>query len=187
MTDPLASAADFATLTGRVDTDAQLVLALRLASGIIRTYTRQTITAATSTAARLHGGRPTLILPERPVTAVTTITVLRYGNTYLPVGDAPYGIVPANFYTWDGLDRIDLSLGGVWPELLEVNYTHGYTEVPDDIADVCLSLALRKLGNPEALRSEAIGGYSYTAAVTSGELTELEQKILNDYRRRAGG
>lgn len=190
MTDPLlASVADLALLTGGTfaDDDPRALCALRGAGGRIRAYTRQKLHQVAGDTALLHGGKQILRLPERPVTALNSITVRYYGPWYLPVGDAPYGLIPANFFTWDGHDQVQLAIGGVWPELLQVDYDHGYATVPDAVVDVCLALAARRLDDTSGYRSETLAGYSYTRAATAGELTELEKQTLNFYRRRTNG
>lgn len=188
---PLASASDLATLTGLAEDDPILALGLRRASSAIRAYTQQTITAVSNDVQTLIGGRIQLTLPERPVTAVTTVKDVSWPGISFTIN--------SEFWRWDGSDQIRIVgfwtppvlespvATGCWPDLLEVTYSHGWSAVPDDLEDVCLELAVRKIANPEAMRSERIGSYSYTVATAAGEFTDLEQKVLNRYRRRTRG
>lgn len=69
-------------------------------------------------------------------------------------------------------------------------YTRGVgftTDVPtEDLAAVILAVAARLYSNPEGLRAETVGGYTYTSALAGFQgYTLAELTVLNGYRRRA--
>lgn len=158
------------------------------ASAAIRAYTAQTITSETTTD-RLRIRRGRVRLPQRPVTDVDAVTDTE--GTALS-------------FTWSGSDELDVGLIDVlydwaWEPFrtgtdsipVDVTYTHGYLDVPDDIVGVCAGIALRALGQTptmSGITAESIEGYSYTigsvgAAGGFGLLPD-ERTILDRYRRR---
>lgn len=179
-----ATAADLAAATQRSDLDsASADLALASASAVIRRWTRQSITLVEGdvvTLRVLH--EHDLALPQRPVVAVSQVRVS--------------GLVLLD-WVLSG-DRL-LRTGG-WrhlpgtttypdPGLVEVTYTHGYAEVPDEVRAVCLDLASMTLTNPGGLREVAIDDYRRVFAsetLGSGVLSPAHREMLSGYRRRIG-
>jgi hypothetical protein len=177
--DPLATVADLEARLGRTltGTDADRAMALLTdASATVRNRTGQTFVAETTTA-RLRVRGTLLRLPQRPVTAVNTITAAG-GDT---VG-----------FTWHAGDTLTLAAvpAAGW---VDVNYDHGYDDVPDDIVGVVCNIAGRAFGTPSdegGYQSETIGTYSYAmgvaaAAGASGLLND-ERAILDRYTRVGG-
>lgn len=166
----LASGPDLAALLQRDIDQASAVLALRLASGTVRRYTRQTISlVAGDTITRIPQPANTLILPQRPVVAVASVVV---------DGD------PATDWVLHG-DA--LVRDGGWPAGATITYTHGYAEIPDDVQTIVLRLASLQMTNPSGLRSRSIDDYSETFATETlgtGALTRDDKAILDGYRRR---
>lgn len=158
-------------------------------SAAVRAYTGQTITEATTAdTLRIIHGRITL--PQRPATAITSVTDID-GN--------------AITYEWDGLQRIDVPSGerserafawapGSNATTAIVTYTHGYAaddDVLDAVAGLVAQIAARAYGTaPEGVgkTQETIGGYSYTigGAAASGAygITPQERAML---RKLVGG
>lgn len=186
----LCVVADIENRLGRVLTDAEVMRVTALiadASASIRNYTRQTITEETTTdVLRIRNGR--VRLPQRPVTAVTTVVNVN--------GDPV-------IYQWDGADMLAASsnVPDSWAWVpwrnginnLTVTYTHGYATVPDDIVAVCCSIVMRSLGREPVdagLQSETIQGYSYTlgaiGAAGAVGLLQSEKDILDAYCRVGG-
>ena len=181
---PFATAADLAALTQRSDIpDATADLALALASATIRSWTKQDITRVENDAVNLRIiDTSELVLPQRPVESVSQVKV----NSVVLVDWVLSG------------DRL-LRAGG-WrhlpgtttypdPGLVEVIYTHGWSEIPDDVRAVCLDLASMSVTNPTGLRSVAIDDYSRTYATETlgtGTLSAAHKAILSAYRRRIG-
>lgn len=169
------------------------------ASALIRTYTRQVFTEVLDDTVVLRPVGAYLVLPQLPVTAVTEVRPL--DDNGVP-GDALTG------WTWDGLDRIDITTvgfipGDPWwpwphgPESCEVTYDHGTAAVPDDVIAVVCGMVLRTLLSPslvEGMTSERIGQYSYqlgqfaggAAAGAAVRLTEADKDALKSCRPGAG-
>lgn len=191
MTTPLATPGDVVARLGRDLTDSEVIrlgALLADASARVRRYCDgQQFTQATTTE-RLAISNGVVRLPQRPVTAVNSVTV---------VGGA--GVA----YRWNGLDLIAMCVSPFdgfavepWitpPSVVDVNYTHGYTTIPDDIIGVVCSVVLRAVGRTPTeggITSETIMGYSYSVGVigAAGAMGLLpdEQAVLEPYRRPVG-
>lgn len=177
--EPLATIDDLQTRLGRTltGTDEDRAVALLLgASATVRSWTSQMFTAET-TITRLRSRGVTVRLPQRPVTAINDVADTD-GNS---IG-----------FTWYSGDTITLAatVSGGW---VDIDYDHGYDEIPDDIITVVCQIAGRALGTPAdegGYSSETIGTYSYTvgvaaAAGSTGMLND-ERAILDRYRRVGG-
>ncbi|MEU9436597.1 hypothetical protein [Streptomyces sp. NPDC048252] len=180
---PFATAAEL-TASMQTPVDAAAAdLALASASAVIRRWTRQTITRVVDDVATLRiidCGE--LVLPQRPVVSVSHVNV---------------NALVLNDWVLSG-DRL-LRAGG-WrqlpgtttypdPGLVQVTYTHGWDEIPDEVRAVCLDLAASTLSNPSMLRQESIDDYARTFAAESlglGGLSENHKALLGDFRRRIG-
>jgi hypothetical protein len=132
------------------------------------------------------------VLPHRPVAAINSVkSVLGFGQnqmvTVLPfwswvagheiiLGD-PTLIINGPTFDWDDRD--------VW---VEVDYDHGFAEVPADIVSVVANLVVRNLTVPSGglIDMESVGPYNvrysgFTAAGPLG-LSEADRVVLNRYR-----
>lgn len=181
--------------TGTSVATARATILLDTATGAIQAYTGQTLSQVSSHSITLPGNFTNrLTLPERPVTAVTSVTV---GDSLL-TGDADY--------VWDGKDgllrgsRVDgvgsingpdwlLSGAGDWGgpgSVITIVYTHGFATIPNDIKGVCLALAARSLSSPDGVNSETIGSYSVSYSRSGGAVSLLdeEKSLLDRYRRK---
>jgi YD repeat-containing protein len=161
-------------------------LLLTDASAAVRNYTGQQFTAGTTTTILSRPRNGIVRLPQRPVTAVTSV-VDPNGN---PVA-----------YTWDGAtDRINTASNVLdsWSfepwhlplSSITVTYDHGYAEIPDDLIGVVCQITGRALGRPveeAGVTQESIAGYSYSVgtAAASGPYGMLpdERRILDRYAR----
>lgn len=178
---------------GQVD-EVEAQQALDLASDIIRGYTRNTISQVTETAQFEGSSSDCIVLPQRPVTAVTAVSVTdRNGVTSV--------VAPAG-WTWTrggNLRRVDGSSWGGPDSTVTVTYTHGFAAVPGDVKAIALALARRMTVNPDGYVREAIGSYNVGYATTDGQqlgqgsgqgsgasvhLLSVEKMTLNRYRRR---
>lgn len=190
---PLVTAPDLEERLGRGLTDTEMnrfAALIRDASASVRNYMRQDITQATSTV-RLRVRGTKVRLPQRPVTAVTSVTNVNGG--------------PIMFSSWEGFDTITISSNLLdtyaWEPFrygiaaVDVNYTHGWAvgAIPDDIVGVVCSIVTRALGREPAdagLVSESIAGYSYqlgSAAAAGGfGMLQAEKDILETYKRVGG-
>lgn len=199
MATPLATQTDLENRLGRPLTGAEATQAaafLADASAKVRAYTRQTFTAVVGDVVVQRPVGMLLRLPERPVTAVTSVAAIGPAGQSLPLAG----------YAWDGADIIDLAgwdaavinLPDWWDEegarSYRVTYNHGYANVPDDVIAVVTGMVLRVLTTPspvEGMVTERIGQYSYGLQQGAGanglttRLTADDKETLARYRRTA--
>jgi len=164
---------------------------LRDASTVVRSYTRRDFTVGRTTS-RFKPRGDKIILPLRPVTEVHTVkSVISYGQnetiTALPfwswtagheviLGD-PVLIINGPTYEWT--DR------NVW---VEIDYSHGFAEVPPDVIAIVANLVVRNLTVPQGgmVDMESVGPYNvrYSAFTSAGPLGlgEADRVVLNRYR-----
>ena len=175
-------------LQADVDT-ATATLAVDAAEGLVRGYCRQTLTSATSTSVVLPIDVTDfgylVRLPERPVTAVTSVSVS--GTSYTVDED----------YAWDGMSSHLRLATIVYPSatfsdspVATVTYTHGYATVPDDLVAVVLSIGARIYDNPRGMRQESVEGYTYLRGGAGDDIlgatpSKAEMMVLNRYKRTA--
>jgi hypothetical protein len=177
--EPLATLADFEARLGRTLTspdDERVEALLADTSAAVRASTGQIFTADTGVA-RLRPDGLRVRLPQRPVTAVNSVEDVD-GNA---IG-----------FTWYSGDLLILAAAPTvaW---VDVDYDHGYDEIPGDIVGVVCNVAARAFGTPAdqgGYQSETIMSYSYAigaaaAAGPAGMLTD-ERAILDRYRRVYG-
>lgn len=193
---PFATADAVAIRLGRTFTDVeteQVNAFLDDASWAIRDYCRQDISAQSYlnvTFASPDG--PWLELPQRPVTAVSSVQVNGQDVAeWKQVGDRlyrPYG------WAWPSVDVIPpLAPFGVL-STVTVTYDAGYATVPPVIAMVCINAAMRAFDNPTGVLRESIDdytrdysrGFSGDAPTGTGVfLDATDQRRLRRYRRGA--
>lgn len=149
--------------------EAEATQALEGASAVVRGYARQTFTAVTETVTLPGTWDTVLLLPQRPVTAVTSISIDDTAVTMTDVDWRRDGTMQG--VAWGG----DLAT-------VTVNYSHGYTAVPDDVRHVVLNLAARIWDNPTAVRQQTVG--SFSESVTLPALQAWETVVLDRHRRR---
>lgn len=197
---PLATAADLEA-AGATGGDAAMEMAIRRASARVRRYTRQDITFVPGDTIDLPGGERVLRLPQYPLVVnsdnpLTVVEVADFsGIEWVALEDRDYsrlGNELTRGYPWQAPTRL---MGwpysraqGVWAPSVRVTYSHGYTEVPDDIMDVVLDLATMNLANPENLRQVSIDDYQRTYAsetIGSAALTRDHKEALRPFRRSA--
>jgi hypothetical protein len=176
--DPLATAEDLASyLQHDLDT-ATADLALAAASALVRRNVDWPISRVTETLTRLGNGSCVLTLPTLVLVEVTAIRLA--GGTLTPATVDAVGALDARDYVWTSQGQV-VRLAG-WPRLapVEVDCTHGYDPVPDDVRLVVMAVAGRLISNPERLRSETVGALS--RAFDFRAPTELEAGLLDGYR-----
>lgn len=157
-----------------VDT-ATATVARDIATGLVVGYTNQAFEADTYTHVLPVAADLSVRLPQRPVTAVTTVTV---DGDVLTVDDD---------YTWDAITPLVqlLVVPDVWTAT--VVYDAGYATVPAVVKAVALAAAARAYANPGGVVSEAIDDYSVTYdTATAGGLLPAEMNALRRYRSRVG-
>lgn len=184
----LATTDDLSFRIGDISDEVRAQALLDDVSAVVRAYTGQTFTLETTTD-RLRARNGMVRLPQRPVTAVTTIADVDGGEVV---------------FTWDAGDVVSLSgldnsrsfevfqFANRAP-YVDATYTHGYETVPADIVAVVCQIAGRSYGRSSeasAVTQESIAGYSYSigsagAAGPMGMLAD-ERRVLDLYRRPLG-
>jgi hypothetical protein len=186
----LVTATELAAYLQRDLDTSSATQAVKQASGIVRAWTRQNIDQQTYTGVLLpiesYDWSWGVQLPQRPVTAVTSVAV--NGTTYTLGVD----------YAWNGFSPwIRLAqrtwTTSAWQDepVATVTYTAGYTTVPDEVKAVVCGVAGRIYDNPTGLRTYAIDDHSETYAGADDQLAGLallapERAILKRYRAAAG-
>ncbi|MGW4784227.1 hypothetical protein [Streptomyces sp. NPDC004230] len=197
---PLATAADLQA-AGATGTDEALDLALRRASARVRRYTRQDITFVDNDTVTLPGGEKVLRVPQYPLVVdgthpLTVVEVADFsGIEWEALENRDYSRIGNELtrgYPWQAPTRL---MGwpwnraqGIWAPKVRVTYSHGYSEVPEDIVDIVLDLATMNLSNPENLRQVGIDDYQRTFAsetIGSAALTKDHKDALRPFRRPA--
>lgn len=209
----LATQADVEALLGRPLTTTEVTYAtaqLLTASGLIRSYTRQSISQVLNDVVSLHGTWEQIItLPQRPVTNIVSVVV--NGVTWAPAS-----------YLWDRYGNITLSTGSFQPDYgaslyggtsgllgpagsmdgplpsgnswmgpgatVVVTYDHGYATTPSDIVNKVAGMVALQMSAGVGVTMEMIGNYKVMYQRTDGgglSLTAQDRKDLNVYRRTA--
>jgi hypothetical protein len=192
-----ANATDLAALLQRTfdaTDNAAAAVALRMATAAIKNHTKQTIEQVVNDQVDLQGNwSHKLWLPERPVTAVSAVSIIGGSgfvrevvltpNTDFVLG--PMGLLRRVSYI---TGRLLTPASGYWGgdmAIVRPIYTHGFPTIPDDINAVCLSVASRLMSNPEGLLRESIDsqgvslgvmyGRTSVAEITDGEAAQLDR------------
>ena len=170
-----------------LDDDA-LVLAIATATALIEGYCRRSFTTApAATTKRIRPDSRGRVRLPRPVTAVTSVN-------WVYATSSAETTVPA-LWQFDGLDTVWLTdihhtknrpeSDMVSPAAVVVAFTTGWTTPPADVCALATSVAARLIGNPDGLKSETIGAYSYSLnSVPGGGAVLLpdDKLILDRYR-----
>jgi hypothetical protein len=138
-----------------------------------RAHTRFESTATTYAKAGVNAFE--IILPFQPLIAVQAVRI--NGVTLTPVVD--YTVIAPSVYRRAGFGR--------WrsfpPDLVEIDYTHGYTTVPDDVKGAVLESAAAAYISPDiTTQSESIDDYSAkTMPNSGGVMLSPAAELLADY------
>jgi hypothetical protein len=196
----LATPDDLKARLGRDLTEAELARAEALlddASAMIRAYTGQAFDKVTGDVAVLRVQSGTVRLPQRPVTAVTSVVA---------IGGAGMPDVAVIDYVFDGIDQIRIGEGtfiinlpAIWwdddgyPGTFRITYDHGYDTVPADVVTIVCRMVLRPITAPTlagGVTSETIGSYSYRLdnpdVGLGAVLSKDDRTALARYRRTEG-
>lgn len=201
---PLATVDDLTARLGRplnAVESSRVDALLKDSSALIRRYCRRDFLYHEGDIRTLKADGTEVKLPGKPVYRVNSVTAIS-GNPTIPD-------VPVIWYVFDKINTITIvdaaasgiinlpqawySGGGVFPGTFDVNYDHGYQEVPDDVVSVCANSVLSVLSAPNmasGVVSETMGPYSYRLARSGGgvqvALNSADEAALNDYRDRYG-
>lgn len=154
-----------------LDNDPALIVACELASGVVRDYTQQTLDAVkddtyTWLLRRYRNGPSTLLLPEVPVTDVSS--VVRDGETLVQHED----------YEWDTAGLV-VSLGSTsFYSTTVVTYDHGWDPIPEGLRAVLLAVGTRLFDNPARDVNRAVGSHNESYTV---DFTLNEQHVMARY------
>jgi hypothetical protein len=139
---PLATASDLASfLKQDVDTSTAN-LALATASALFEKAAGTKFSSSTSTYQVEGRGQPVISIPREPLISIQQV---RIAGTVL--ASTEYTVVMQNLYRVIGWGRVwgstlaTAPYVGFPPELVEVDYTYGYTTVPDDVKGAVLETA----------------------------------------------
>jgi hypothetical protein len=125
-------------------------LALDIATATVVARTGQTFVAVAGDVVTLDThGEEDVFLPQRPVTAVTSVVTRDRGSstTTTRTLNTDYE-VRGDRLRWVGI--------GTWPYEVTVTYDHGYAAIPDDVKGATLAVAAEIHSNPEGLARSAI-------------------------------
>jgi len=187
MADMLATTADLALLMQQELDTPTATLLLAAATATVQAACRQRLVAVADAELSLLGTTSSwLDLPERPVTAVTTVVL---DGVTLTAGTS------AKSYRLFG-DRLWRTCG--WaecagrPSSVQVTVSHGYADAAQDLElakAATLSLARGAYSNPAGVAREQIDDYAvaYEAAASQMDASPALQRALRaKYGRRAG-
>lgn len=157
------------------DLDASTAnLVLTLASGQFSQAADTWWSAQAVTYTRVGTLATRITLPFHPVTAVSAVRL----NTVVITG---YTLIKNALYRSSGFGTPYADP----PDKLEVDLTHGYTTVPDDVKAAVLDMAAQAYATPvSAVSSESIDDYAvrYSAGAGGVQLTPFAANLAEMYR-----
>lgn len=121
-----------------------------------------------------------IVLPFTPVIAVQQVRITPFGaSAQILTAGVDYSVIPPSIYRRTGFGRYQ----SFPPDLVEIDYTHGYTTVPDDVKGAVLESAAAAYVNPDiTTKSESIDDYSISSAPNAGGvMLSPAATILADY------
>lgn len=155
---------------------AALIMAVDMATSVVVSRTGQEFEAVNGDVVTLDPDGDTVWLPQRPVTAVTSVVTRDLGSTVATprTVNLEYEVRGPRL-RWVG--------PGVWPYEVTVTYDHGYATIPADVQAATLAVAAELYANPSGLSSETIDDYTWRAS--EGE-ESLADRLLAGLVRRYG-
>lgn len=179
MADPLVTQEELETLTGQTLSTEVATLVLNTASGVVRGAVGQELSAVAADTLTIMGTTSVwLELPERPVTAVTSVAVDGEAlDDYKRFGDRLW-----RAWGWRSCPSV--------PTAVEVVYDHGWAAGDwhlEVARSMVLTLAANKIANPNSVESESVDDYRVRYAVTAADLPEhARNNLLDAYAGKAG-
>jgi hypothetical protein len=186
--DQLATRVDLAAALQRDVDNASADLALEVATAVVQSAAGQRIVLVADDAVTVYGGADqVLVLPERPIVSVTSVT---FNGTLLTQGTASG--------TWR------MSADGLWrdcgwttyfcdgPVRTDVVYTHGYAADDQKLQlarGVTLSVARGLFTNPDGTVREQIDDYAVAyaeASVAMDAAPGLAARLRKQFGLKAG-
>ncbi|MGK5729722.1 mobile element protein [Streptomyces sp. URMC 124] len=178
-TDLLADPAELAVWLGKSPDDPKLLAALRAATRRFRGAVGHPVTLVAGETVRLDGnGRGAVLLPVWPTVAVSSVTL---DGTLLVAGTD---------YEWSESGILRRLGCQYWPDrlgCLEVVYSHGWAEIPDDAAEAVIDQARSLYTVVPGVQSKAVGGQSVTFGTqASVGVTAQWTAAVNRHKVRTG-
>lgn len=175
MSDPLVTLESFSELVGTdfSPTDPKPLRVLNMASTAIRSEARETFTLDDEDQQLRGNWTDELHLPRPPVISVGQIE-FRCG------GETAFTALGSGDFTFDRMGLV-LKLCGYWGGsrgIVHVAYSRGYDSVPEDVADICLSVAKRLFVYAERFSD---GQVRDAEAGVSVGFTEREMRVIHRY------
>lgn len=177
-TDYLADPEDLAVWLGVPASDTKLLQALAAASNRFRGQVRHPVSFVADDTITLDGhGTSSILLPAEPVTAIAGLSL------------DGVELVDGTDYEWsqDGYVR---RLNYLWPNRLrciEVTYSHGYADIPPDIAEAIVDQARAQYVVRPGVQTVQVGGQSVGfGAQASVGVTKQWSEAVARYRLNRG-
>jgi hypothetical protein len=175
-----ASVAELASFLKQDLDTSTATLAIQVCSELFarRAHTRFESTATTYSQPGTNAYQ--IVLPFQPLIAIQQIRITPFGGSAQILATTEYSVIGPSVYRRIGF--------GNWfrfpPDLVEIDYTHGYVTVPDDVKGAVLESAGAGYMNPDiTTKSESIDDYSVSSAPNSGGymLSPFAQSIADYY------
>lgn len=174
----MSAAPDFVESTNLADYTAAAAAEILLqVQAAIRSYCGWHIAPSIQETVKLDGrGSRHLWLPSLYVTEVTAVS-----NEGTALTDVEYD--------WSESGYIE-SRYGCWttrPRQVEVEFTHGYDDIPADVVGVAVAVAARAIASPSGATRQQVGAVALGYATVNGAsggiaLLQHERDILDQYR-----
>lgn len=194
--DPFFTATD---LANRLQIDPAVIntgtatLLAQLASDAVRDDIRLTVDHIENDTVTMWGDYGTLlVLPERPVTDVSSVVIAGESLSPYQVGSVS---TATPMFQWRPDGRLFRVIYGgsifaseltwYWPlgVPIQITYSHGWQTPPSAMVGVALDVAARAYSNPEVLDSQRVGWVEWKVAQAGMTLTPDERTRLDPYRR----
>jgi hypothetical protein len=176
----LADPAELAVQLGQPEDNPKLIAALRAASRRFRGQVGHRVNLVANDVVVLDGnGRESILLPVWPTTAVAEVLL---DDEVLTEGTD---------YSWSEAGILRRLGCRCWPDrlrCLQVTYSHGWAEVPEDIQEAVLERAEAGFTIPVGVQSKAVGGQSVTfGAQAASGATEAWTSTVARHKVRSSG
>lgn len=180
----LTTLADVKLFLGETSSASDGILALLItaASQYVATYCNRVFQSATYSEVYDGTGTSILLLRQKPVTAVTSVTVT--GTAWNATAS-----IYANGYTFDGINGVLYGMGGnYFPYIrrsVQVVYVAGYAVIPTDLSEAVNEMVADKFKRRSNIGVAARQIAGETISYTSGDVPKLAQRTLDLYQRAA--
>lgn len=160
--------------------DTAAAFLLKVASGMVRRYLQQDVTAVAGDVEYCDPVAGGVLLSQLPVTAVSQVETSADGVTWTAADPASY-VVSRRL----GIVSARSGYGVHWPSTPEswrITYSHGYETVPDELKGVVCSIAARFYSTPAGIDMERTGQRQVKYNLESGGFDPMERLILDGFR-----